>query len=161
MLAKLINIALLGLFPFAWQAPLARTEVKWLFISDEISIFSGVMQLYERDAFLAIIIALFAIVTPYLKTVALLYAQFSEKESAARILPFIEVLGRLSMVDVFLIALFVLVYRGIGSIEVAWGLYFFTTLVLASIFSSYMTFRARFRTVIRDAAGGGRAPGEG
>lgn len=153
MLAKLINLSLLGLFPFAWQAPLARTEVKWLFISDEISIFSGVVQLYERDPFLAIIIGLFAIVTPYFKTVALLYAQFSDNESAARILPIIEVLGRLSMVDVFLIALFVLVYRGIGSIEVAWGFYFFTGLVLASIFASYMTFRARFRTVLKPDAG--------
>lgn len=144
MLAKLVNLALLGLFPLAWQAPLARAGVPWLFYAEEISIFSGVLHLWKQDLPLGVIVAFFAVVAPYCKTIALIYVQFSDRESTDKTLPVLEVLGRLSMVDVFLIALYVLVVTGLESIEIAWGLYFFTALVLASIWSSYVTFKTRF-----------------
>lgn len=150
MLPKLVNIALLGLFPLAWQAPLARAEVSWLFYSEQISILSGVAQLYESDLLLCVVVTLFAIVTPYLKTVALIYVQFSDRDSARDALPLLEVLGRLSMMDVFLIALYVIAIKGLETITIEWGFYLFTALVLLSIWSSWMTHRARFKTVPRE-----------
>ncbi|MEM9268086.1 MAG: paraquat-inducible protein A, partial [Pseudomonadota bacterium] len=52
-----------------------------------------------------------------------------------RALPVIEVLGKLAMADVFLIALYIVVTKGvgIGKVETAYGLYVFTALVLASM----------------------------
>lgn len=152
MLPKLVNLALIGLFPIAWAAPLVSTEVAWLFTVEEISIFSGVRQLYDIDPVLSVIVGFFAVVAPYLKTLALVYAQFSPREDARRILPLLEFLGRLSMVDVFLIALSVLVYRGVGAVQVQWGFYLFGALVLASIWSSWATARRRFRRVLIEDA---------
>ena len=47
------------------------------------------------------------------------------------------------MADVFLIALYIVVVKGvgIGKVETAWGLYLFTACILASILSSAMTCR--------------------
>ncbi len=152
MLPKLVNLALLGLFPIAWAAPLVSTEVAWLFTVEEISIFSGVRQLYDIDRVLCFIVGFFAVVAPYLKTVALVYAQFSPREDARRILPILEVLGRHAMVDVFLIALSVVVYRGVGEVKVEWGFYLFGALVLISIWASWATARRRFRRVLKEDA---------
>ncbi len=152
MAAKLATLALLGLFPLAWTAPLARAEVPWLFYEEDISILSGVAQLYETDLFLAVVVALFAIAAPYLKTVTLLYIQFSDREGAAQALPLVEILGRLSMVDVFLIAIYVVAVKGVESVEIRWGLYLFTGLVLVSIWAGYATWRAKFETRARPPA---------
>jgi paraquat-inducible protein A len=47
------------------------------------------------------------------------------------------------MADVFLIALYVVVAKGIGigRVEVAWGLYLFTACILASLAISFFTKR--------------------
>ena len=157
MLPRLVNLALLGLFPLAWTAPLAQADVLWWWNVETISILSGIQQLYEKDLFLCIVVTVFAVIAPYLKTLALVYAQFSDSETADRIMPAIEVLGRLSMTDVFLVAFYVLLYRGFADVTIAWGLYLFTALVLASMWSAWMTRRERFAYVPRrqrDAAKG-------
>lgn len=159
MIAKFVNLALLGLWPLAWTAPLASTEVAWLFTVEEVSILSAVQQLWEIDWILAVAIALFAVVIPYLKTLALVFVQFSPERDARIVLPALEVLARLSMADVFLIALSILVYRGIGAVQVEWGLYLFTGLVLVAIWAGWATMRSRYRLVPRDGRGdGGEAP---
>jgi uncharacterized paraquat-inducible protein A len=50
-------------------------------------------------------------------------------------------MGKLAMADVFLIALYITLSKGIGvgRIETAWGLYLFTGCVLASIAIGYLT----------------------
>ena len=53
------------------------------------------------------------------------------------------------MTDVFLVALYVISYQGIGDVVIEWGLYFFTALVLISILTSWDTRRRRFKTVAR------------
>ena len=153
MLAKLVNLALLGLFPLAWTAPLARAEVLWFWGTDEVSIFSGILKLYEKDVFLCVVVAVFAVVAPYLKTLTLVYVQFSDDEASDKVMPVIEFLGRLSMTDIFLVAFYVVLYRGIAEVSIAWGLYLFTGLVLASMWSAYVTRHERFIYVSRRAAG--------
>lgn len=152
MIAKLTNLALIGLWPLAWQAPLARAEVAWLFTTDEVTVFSALVDLWETDVYLAALVAFFAIVAPYLKTLGLVYAQFSDSRAAAVITPYLEVVGRFAMADVFLLALFIAVYRGFGDIEVAWGLYFFSGLVLVSMLCGWATWRDKYRTVLRDGS---------
>ncbi|MEO1330995.1 MAG: paraquat-inducible protein A [Pseudomonadota bacterium] len=150
--AKAVNLALLGLFPVAWQAPLATAEIPWLFSTETITVFSGIAQLYETDAVLAVLVGVFAIVAPYLKTLLLVYAQFSDTPTARALLPLIEGLARLSMTDVFLLGFYIIAYRGVGELQVQWGLHLFTALVLASIWASWETRRRRFETVPIDQA---------
>lgn len=151
MLPKIVNLALIGLYPVAWTAPLAQAEILWFWDVDEISIFSGIQRLYEKDLFLCIVVTLFAVVAPYVKTLALAFAQFSTAKTADRMMPLIEVMGRLSMADIFLIAFYVVLYRGVAEVQIAWGLYLFTGLVLASLWSAWATRRERFVYVSRQS----------
>ena len=137
-----INLLLLLLYPAAWLAPLARAGVLPFFSGDEITIAGGVVDLWEADAALAILVAVFAVIVPYGKTVALASIHLGFMRGHA--LPVIEVIGKLSMADVFLIALYVVVVKGvgIGHVSTAWGLWLFTLCVLVSIWVSWSTSRA-------------------
>ncbi|MCV2880729.1 paraquat-inducible protein A [Actibacterium sp. XHP0104] len=132
--AKYTNLALLILFPIAWIAPLMRAGLGLPFFGlDEISVVSGLISLWQSDIFLALIVTLFAIIAPMAKTIGLALIQFGH--ASHRWLPAISALGRLAMADVFLIALYVVIAKGVGvgKVETAWGLYLFTACVLVSL----------------------------
>jgi len=133
------NLLLLVVFPIAWNAPLLRAGLLPFFGLSEISIVSGIAELWESDRVLAAIVVLFAIVAPYLKTLGLAAIQL---EVLSRTwLRTVMLLGRLAMADVFLIALYIVIAKGVGvgRIETAWGLYLFTAAVLASLYRTYAT----------------------
>ena len=137
---KAANLLLLALFPVAWFAPLLRAGLLPFFGLDEISVVSGLRVLWEEDLFLALIVALFAIFAPVAKGLAVAAAQFRLLEA----LPApVRWLGRLAMADIFLIALYVVVAKGVGvgRIETAWGLYLFTFCVLGSLAVAHLTER--------------------
>ncbi|WP_136635009.1 paraquat-inducible protein A [Pseudooceanicola onchidii] len=138
-LPLILNLSLLVLFPLSWAAPLARAGVLPLFGLSEISVLSGLVSLWDTDRVLALLVALFAIVAPMAKTVAL--ALIHTGRIGARWLGPLTGLGRLAMADVFLIALYITLAKGIGigRVETAWGLYLFTGCVLASIGLSHWT----------------------
>lgn len=131
------NLALLVLFPVAWFAPLLRAGLLPLFGMDEISVVSGLLSLRETDPFLAALVAFFALLAPYAKTLALVAVQFGLASRA--LLPAITWAGRLAMADIFLIALYIVVARGVGvgRVETAWGLYLFTGAILGSLAISW------------------------
>lgn len=116
-----------------------RAGVLPLFSLNEISLLTGLQSLWASDIFLALVVTLFAIFAPYLKTIGLALVHFDLLKPAA--LPALHVLGKLAMADIFLIALYITVSKGIGvgRIEVAWGLYLFTACILASLWVSYQT----------------------
>lgn len=136
---RAVNMALLVLFPIAWAAPLLRAKLIPFFGGTEISILSGLLELWGEDIFLAAVVTLFAVVLPYGKTVALTAYQFGKLP--ARFKPYLIHAARLSMADVFLIALYIVAGKGIGvgSIATAWGLYLFTGCVLVSLAISLIT----------------------
>ncbi len=133
------NLALLVLYPLAWWAPLMRAGLLPLFSLNEISVLTGLQSLWASDIFLALVVTLFALFAPYLKTIGLALLHFGLLKPAA--LPVLHALGKLAMADVFLIALYITLSKGIGlgRIEVAWGLYLFTGCILASLFISWKT----------------------
>ena len=135
------NLALLVLFPVAWFAPLLRAGFLPLFGMNEISIVSGLQSLWGSDVFLAVIVTALALFAPYLKCIGLALVQFRLLDTRA--LPALAWLGKLAMADVFLIALYVVVVKGVSraSVEGAWGLYLFTPCVLAAILISGLTER--------------------
>jgi uncharacterized paraquat-inducible protein A len=134
-----LNLSLLALFPVSWAAPLARAGFLPFFSGSEISILSGLSDLWASDTFLFIVVALFAMVMPYVKTLLLAALHFNMLK--ARAYPVLEVLGKLSMADVFLIALYVVIIKGVGvgRVDTAWGLYLFTALVLLSMWITHMS----------------------
>lgn len=139
---KAANLALLLLYPVAWAAPLARAGFLPWFSGDEITILGGVVDLWAADATLAVLVAAFAILIPYAKTCVL--AAVHVGRLGPRSLPLVEAVGKLSMADVFLVALYIVVVKGvgIGHVATAWGLWLFTGCVLASIWIGWATRRA-------------------
>ena len=138
---KWINLSLLVLYPVAWSAPLMRAGLLPLFGLSEISVLTGLQSLWGTDIFLALIVTLFALVAPYAKTVGLALVRFGKLSRAA--LPVLALTGKLAMADVFLIALYISIVKGIGigRIETAWGLYLFTGCILASLLISLIEAR--------------------
>jgi uncharacterized paraquat-inducible protein A len=136
---RALNLSLLLLYPVAWAAPLMRAGLLPLFALDEISILTGVLALWRTDIFLALVVTFFALIAPYLKTIGLALIHFGL--ASPRLLTPIQIMGKLAMADVFLIALYVVISKGIGvgRVETAWGLYLFTALVLASLWIGWRT----------------------
>ncbi|MFQ1701309.1 paraquat-inducible protein A [Loktanella agnita] len=133
------NLTLLILFPIAWFAPLMRAGLLPLFGLTEISVITGMQALWESDVFLALLVTAFALFAPYLKTIGLALIHFNLLRRKA--LPVLSWLGKLAMADVFLVALYIVVVKGVGvgKVETAWGLYLFTACILASILISTLT----------------------
>lgn len=137
-----LNLSLLVLYPVAWSAPLMRAGILPLFGLSEISVLSGLRALWDTDVALAVIVALFALIAPYVKTLGLALVQFNRLPPTA--LPLVKALGKLAMADIFLIAVYITLGKGIGlgRIETAWGLYLFSGCVLGSLFISLLESRS-------------------
>ena len=141
MQLKYLNLTLLLFFPIAWFAPLLRAAILPIFGMDEISVISGLQPLWGSDAALALLVTFLAVFAPYAKTIGLALLHWNLL--SPRVLPALEILGKLAMADVFLVALYVVIAKGAGmvTVEVAWGLYLFTGCVLASALISWQSRR--------------------
>ncbi len=136
------NLALLPLWPLSWAAPLARAGLLPLFGLSEVSVLSSLRALWQSDPFLALLVALFALVAPMAKTLglcALLLGRIGAGWAGL-----LTGLGRLAMADIFLIALYISLVKGlgIGHVEPAWGLWLFTFCTLTSLALSMLAKRA-------------------
>lgn len=140
---RLINLALVILFPVSWFAPLMRAGILPVFGLEEISVITGLQSLWGSDVVLALVVTFLAVFAPMLKTLGLSLIQFGLLSRS--VLPVLQVLGKLAMADIFLIALYIVLVKGIGlaTVEVAWGLYLFTGCVLASLWVSWREDRVR------------------
>ena len=139
---KYANLTLLILFPIAWFAPLMRAALLPIFGMDEISVVSGLASLWGTDPALALLVTFLAIFAPYAKTIGLALVQFGLL--LPKVLPVLHILGKLAMADVFLLALYIVLAKGVdhATIETAWGLYLFTGCILGSAALTYWTERA-------------------
>ncbi len=141
MMFRYANLALLVLFPIAWFAPLMRAGILPLFGLSEISVISGLQSLWGTDVVLALLVTIFALFAPYMKTIGLALVHF--RMASPRLMPALHIMGKLAMADVFLIALYIVVVKGVGMarVETAWGLYLFTFCILASLAISLLSGR--------------------
>ena len=116
-----------------------------LFGLNEISVITGLQSLWGTDVILALIVTSFAIFAPWLKTLGLALLHF--RLASPKLLPALHILGKLAMADIFLIALYIVVVKGVGlaHVETAWGLYVFTALILASLVIATLTAREESR----------------
>lgn len=139
MIIRIATLALLILYPIAWFAPLMRAGLLPLFGLSKISVVTGLQSLWSDDIALALIVTFFAIFAPYLKTIGLALVQWDLLHP--KVQPVLHILGKLAMADIFLIALYITLVKGVSyaRIETAWGLYLFTGCILASIVLGIMT----------------------
>ncbi len=105
-------------------------------------VIGSIAKLFESgDVVVAIVILLFSVVTPVLKVLSLLVVSlFMESRFAHGLVKFFKMIGKWSMVDVFVVAVF-LVYltanKGeVSRAEVEMGLYFFLAYVIVSMLVS-------------------------
>lgn len=134
-----LNLSFLVLYPIAWTAPLAYAGFLPFFRGSELTILGGIRDLLHTDIFLALIVATLAVIAPFLKTMLMAAAQFGMVRDA-RLMVLVIIMGKLSMADVFLIALYIVVIKGVGvgHVTIGWGLYLFTVLTLASLFIAFV-----------------------
>ena len=140
------NLALFILFPIAWWAPLARAGLLPFFGLNEMSILSAISVLVAEDWILAVLVIFLALIAPLGKAIALAAVHFGRLTK--RSLPILDVVSKLAMADVFLIAVYIVVAKGVGvgRIETAWGLYLFTACVVISMIVTHATKRALGKT---------------
>lgn len=131
--AKWINLALLVAFPVAWFAPLMRAGLLPIFGLSEISVITGLQSLWQSDVYLALLVTFFALFAPYVKCIGLALVQFDLL--SPKVAPALAILSKLAMADIFLIAVYITLSKGIGvgRIETAWGLYLFSACVLIQL----------------------------
>ncbi len=143
---RLATLSLLILYPVAWFAPLMRAGLLPIFGLSEISVITGLQSLWGSDVFLALTVTFFAIFAPYLKTIGLALIQWNLLDPRA--LPVLHVLGKLAMADIFLIALYITVAKGVSyaTLEIAWGLYMLTACIVTSLVLGLMENRRENRT---------------
>jgi paraquat-inducible protein A len=138
-----------GLLIAGWTLPIMTVE-RLLFLSQEISILQGVGELWgEGEIFLAVIIAAFSIVLPTIKLALALLLWYRGEVGGVtllRHLGWIELAGRWSMLDVFVVALTVVAIEVslIDEVTVHPGIYVFTgAIVLSLVVVQRMTSLAR------------------
>ncbi len=129
---RILNLSLLVLFPIAWFAPLMRAGLLPFFSLDEISIITGTADLWGKDVLLALLVTFFALIAPMAKVIGTALIQFDLLSDKVK--PALAILGKLAMADIFLIAIYIVVAKGVGvgRLETAWGMYLFTFCVLLS-----------------------------
>lgn len=123
--------------------PIATVKKFWL-IQNEFSLLGSMAELAAnftgQNIFLLLIIVLFTLVFPIAKLVTmLLQIKNYEQNWQNRMTRLVESVGHFSMLDVFVIALMVLLLklRVLVDVEIHAGFYWFTTAIVLSILLSY------------------------
>lgn len=129
--------AALGLLITGLILPVMRIE-RLIFWEDYYSIVTGAISLFENGhPILAIILFAFSVVFPNVKLVGLLAVWFVPLEEARRnrILRWVDLLGRWSMLDVFVVAVMIVLTQSKSFLdaEARSGLYVFTAAVVLSM----------------------------
>lgn len=143
----------LVLVPVTWWLPLFTARVPFLW-RQEVSIASGLVELWHLDLFLCGVLFFFSVVTPLAKSAALVWVWYGIPHAqAAAWLDRLSLLAKLSMTEVFLLAVVIVGLKGvgIGRVEVGWGLHAFVIIILLSFASSTWAWAA-LRSGSRDTA---------
>ncbi len=139
---KILLVIALICFVVGVVSPIV-TMTKFYLIENTFSVLSGTIQLLkEQQFFLFIIIAGFSVVVPLIKIGILfklldMHESKFEKEHVAlnKYLRWMHLYGKWSMLDVFVVAVLVVVVKlgAVASVEMRYGLYFFAAAVLLTM----------------------------
>lgn len=150
-IAGSIALLVLGL-----SLPLLHAQ-QLIFWKSEYSVWAGVVALWqENELVLAAVLFFFSIVFPIVKLSGLFIIwcwQLADPQRV-RLLHWLAMLGKWSMLDVFVVAiLIVLVKIGpLAKVEPRQGVYFFTAAIMASMLTTMYVDRLARRKPVRSAA---------
>ena len=137
-------VCTLGVFPVVLFVPLLTTKL-FFYSRNDLVLARGAYDLFHADRFLFVIVFLFGIVIPLFKMVSsVLCWYYLDIAFVARHADKLCEMGRLAMLDVMLLAIFVIAFKGVGlgSVEIKYGLYLYTLVILASLVSNLAMKRA-------------------
>ena len=135
---NLLLMLALALLVIGVTAPLLTLE-KMYFFENTVTLISTVKGLFlQKDWFLFIVIAVFSLCIPVIKIaglVLILNMEYAKNSFLDKTLHIIEIVGKWSMLDVFVVALLLVsVKLGVlAKVEVHYGLYAFATSVLITM----------------------------
>lgn len=125
------------------------TFKKLIFFKSTFSIHSGLVTLFKEGEYLLfLIISVFAILFPMVKILLLFLVQYQRswsREIKERILHALGLVSKWSMLDVFIVAILVVIVRlGIsGRVDVRWGIYVFALSVVLSTLATQKLTRSQ------------------
>ena len=136
----ILLIVALATFIIGIFAPMATFEKFYVF-ENTYSLFTALKGLvFEGEYFVFIIILSFSIMFPIAKILSLYYIILfvSTKRKAAKILKILRNVSKWSMLDVFVVAFFVMTIKvdAIANVEIHMGIYSFTISVLLTSISA-------------------------
>ncbi len=146
MLLLALGLLLGGLF-----RPFTQVTKLWVF-EDQVSVFRGILTLYdERELFLFGVLLVFTVIFPFVKITALLVLWLIPRftlQQMARAHDYIAHLGKWSMLDVFVVAVLIVLIRagGLAEIKAQDGLLLFCASVMLTQIASGWTGRIAKRT---------------
>lgn len=149
-----LNLFLLGAalaFGIGIWAPML-TLTRLVFIDNTFSVLSGIWQLYlEREYLLFVILGLFTVVLPAAKLALLCYAWNRPRLAHRWSLRWLDILGKWSMLDVFVVAVLIASIQlgPLATIELHYGLYLFSAAVVMIMIASHIV----YQRVLRSAPG--------
>jgi paraquat-inducible protein A len=132
---SVLNIALFGYVLFQ---PLLTTRISF-FLRNDISLWQAAADLYRIDKFLFVVVVLMGIVAPAIKMLVMTCVWYLADLSRAPLyLKWLVLLGRLSMLDVMLLAILIVAIKGIGigTVFIKPGFYFYIALVVGFLMLS-------------------------
>jgi paraquat-inducible protein A len=141
MLVLAFGLYLAGLF-----RPFTEVTKLWIFES-EVSVIGGLVSLWEAgEFFLFAILGVFTVAFPAVKMLSLLaiwLVPALTRESAQGMFRFVSHLGKWSMLDVFVVAILVILMRsgGVADIAIRDGVVLFTCSVLLTQTGAVLTGR--------------------
>lgn len=142
ILINLLLLVALSSLIVGVSAPLLTLE-KLYFFENTVSLFSTVMELFtQQEWFLFFVIAIFSLCIPIIKIVSLILiinVSYTKGSFLDKALHIIEVIGKWSMLDVFVVALLLVSLKlgVLAKVDVHYGLYAFAASVLLTIFLSF------------------------
>jgi paraquat-inducible protein A len=134
----------LALFVAGLFRPFTEVTKLWLF-ENKVSVYDGlIIFLKSREYFLFAILLVFTVIFPFVKILSLLTLSLKGGLSRKRIVQlygFVSHLGKWSMLDVFVIAILVLLLKsgGVASIKIQDGFFlFFASVMLTQLASLWI-----------------------
>lgn len=130
-----ISLLLIVSLPIIFFVPLLTTNF-WFFMQTDITLAHAISELFQIDKFLFAVVVLFGVVFPFLKaSMSVVCWYHFEIYTAGRCLEALSYVAKLSMLDIMMLAFFVVAFEGvgIGTVHVRYGLYVYASLVMASL----------------------------
>jgi len=145
---SLINVMLIlatVVFAIGVWAPILTLK-KLIFVKSTFSVLSGIVQLFSEGQYgLFVLITGFTLLLPAVKMIVLFTALNGKRELEwqRRYVGWLSLLGKWSMLDVFVVAILIASVKlgSIASIEIHYGLYLFAASVLMMMVSTHLIYR--------------------